>query len=109
MKKNLLCIIPPISPPVSIPAYSPTLIPISPPIFVLCNVGGDLDELVLILTEQMQMSEEQQEQWTNDGNGSYILIVRTFLLFVHFIVRTMVFIVRTFCVDCFLPLILMRG
>ena len=77
MKEILLCIIPPISPPVSIPAYSPTLILISCLIFVLCNVGGDLDELVLILTEQMQMSEEQQEQWTNDGNGSYIL------LFVH--------------------------
>ena len=84
MKEILLCIILSISPPVSIPAYSPTLIPISPPIFVLCNVGGDLDELVLILTEQMQMSEEQQEQWTNDGNGSYILLfVQWYSLFVH--------------------------
>ena len=34
--------------------------------------GGDLNQLMAILAEQMELSDDQQIQWNEDGNGKSV-------------------------------------
>ena len=40
-------------------------------------IGGDLDQLISVLADHMQLSQEQQEQWNEDGNGKACSILRS--------------------------------
>ena len=40
--------------------------------------GGDLNQLMAILAEQMELSDDQQIQWNEDGNGKSVFNIFPF-------------------------------